>query len=202
MKDLGFHQIGFALPSKEGGLGGQLSYFGNTGYQELSVLAAYGRRLGERLDVGILFSHFRLGIAGTESASATTAGLGLRMHVSGSLVAGIQVFNPMQVTLQPEGSRLPAQYAAGLGWEVSPQLLIGMELFKIGSSPPGLGGGIRYHPHQGISAQCGLESGTGSPYISAGIALANFELTTSGSLHPQLGLTPALQLTYRPLKSE
>src|SRR5687768_2186571 len=77
LKDLGLHQLSVALPVTSGGLGGLLSYFGNAAYQEVGMAAAYGRRLGERLDVGLVVSHFRVRVARGEGASATTAGLGL-----------------------------------------------------------------------------------------------------------------------------
>ena len=55
---------------------------------------------------------------------------------------------------------------------------------------------IKYQLYNQLAARCGFTTGSSAFYVSAGYRLRYFQLDVVGSVHPQLGFTPGLLLTF------
>ena len=117
LQELSSYSFAAALPTTSGNFGLRGDYYGGSLYNESSLGLAYGRRLGERIDVGVQF-HYHSQMASTYgSATTVTFDAGTIIHLAEGLQTGLHVYNPVGMKLGKRGEeKLPAVYAAGLGY--------------------------------------------------------------------------------------
>jgi hypothetical protein len=121
---------------------------------------------------------------------------GLLLHFSKAFHAGFQLSNPMGVVLHKWDRKLPAVYTMGVGYQPSPQVAVTAELLKTAELPVMVQGGLEYRFASTFWAKAGINSGTAAFFIAAGIQLKDFSIEVAGSVHPHLGLSPGLLLSY------
>lgn len=199
LKDLSSYSAAVVLPAGAGNFGLKGNYFGGQLYNEALLGLAYARELGSKVAVGIQFNYVSLTAAGYGSASAVNVDAGAIIHLSPQLAAGVQVYNPVGTTWAKEGvERLPAVYTAGIGYDVSKQVFIGLEAEKTDGLPFGINAGLQYAVAANLIARAGVRSATSVYYLGFGVQLKHFRLDATASIHPYLGTTPGLLLLYSP----
>jgi hypothetical protein len=95
---------------------------------------------------------------------------------------------------------LPAVYAAGIGYDASPQFFIGAEVQKTEDKPLTVNAGMQYVFADNLIARGGISSATSVYYIGFGVKLKSIRVDVTASFHPYLGVTPGLLLVYAPLQ--
>ncbi|HKB46003.1 MAG TPA: hypothetical protein VKC90_16515, partial [Chitinophagaceae bacterium] len=70
------------LPTSTGNFGLKTNYYGFSDYNETQLGLAYGRKLGNKVDIGAQFNYHGIRIAGYGNASAISFELGAVMHIS------------------------------------------------------------------------------------------------------------------------
>lgn len=190
------YQVALVQPAGAGAFGMQLVYAGDADFSTSKLGFAYGRRLSKTLDVGVQFDYLNNRIRGYGSAAQVSIEGGMICHFSEAVHAGFQVCNPVGVTLPKYGQKTPAVYTAGVSYHPSEQVAITTELIKTTRLPLAVQSGLQYSFLPTLWAKAGINSGAASFFIDAGVQLTYFSVELIGSVHPQLGLSPALMLIY------
>lgn len=203
LKELSFYSLALGLPTSHGNFGFKADYFGDATNNESGLGISYGRKLGERIDLGVQFNYYNHKIAGYGSASAINAEGGLILHLTEGLNFGIHIYNPTGVKIgKIAEERLPAAYSAGFGYELSKKFYIGFEVEKIEDQPVNINVGLQYYFQEKMIASAGITSASSSYFLGFGVWLKSFQLNAVATVHPQLGITPGLLLLFKKEKSE
>ena len=105
-----------AVPTKFGNFGIQVNYAGFVNFNEQKAGLAYGRSLGNKIDIGIQFNYYNYKIPSYQNAASINFEAGAIVHFSDKLNAGIHVYNPVIGTLGKTNEKLAAVYKFGLGY--------------------------------------------------------------------------------------
>ena len=95
LSELNNFQAAIGLPITSGNFGLKAGYYGFSDYNETQIGLAYGRSLGSKVDIGVVFNYQGIRIAGYGSSSAISFELGTVLHITDKLHTGIQVDNPV-----------------------------------------------------------------------------------------------------------
>jgi hypothetical protein len=203
LQELNLFSAAIALPTQSGNFGLQLYRFGNTSYNEMQAGFAYGRKLGEYVDVGVQFNYYTLQIAGYGNAAAVNFDAGAIFHFTDQLHGGIHVSNPTSSKLgKDKTENLPGVYGAGLGYVASEDFFISAEIEKTESSPLNVNAAIQYKFADRFLARGGVATASSIFFFGLGFTMQNFRLDATASVHPQLGVTPGLLLIYTKPKKD
>lgn len=198
LQELTSYSFAAALPISSGSFGLRGDVFGNARLRETALALGYGRKLGEKLDVGVAFDYLSLNASGYGAASVLTFDAGFIIHLTEAFQTGFHTYNPVGLTVGKTGERLPALYAVGLGYDVSPQLFFGAEAVKTEDAPLNVNAGLQYVFANKLMARGGISSATMACYLGFGVQLKSMRLDATASFHPYLGVTPGLLLIYTP----
>ena len=197
MRELSSFNAALVLPTTSGNFRWKGDYFGNPSYNESSAGLAYARELGSKVALGIQFNYFSLKTAGYGKASTVGFDAGVLLQLTPMLSAGLQASNPVGVSWgKNDVERIPAVYTLGLGYDVSPQVFIGVEAEKTADQPVSINAGLHYVVAEKLIARTGVRSATGLYYLGLGFQLKTFRIDATVSVHPYLGTTPGLLLLY------
>lgn len=199
LKALSQYTAAVVVPTNSGSFGFKADYFGETAFNESALGLAYGRSLGSKLALGLQFNYLSVNTSGYGGASLVSFAVGGLVHLTPQLNAGLQAYNPVGKSWGKEGlEKLPAAYSVGLGYDVSPQVFLGVEIEKLEDQPVGVNFGLHYTVAEKVLARAGIQSASSSYYLGGGVRFNRFRVDVTASLHPYLGLTPGLLLLYLP----
>lgn len=199
LKELSQYTATVSIPTTSGNFGIRADHFGDLSYNESGIGLAYGRKLGEKIDIGVQFNYYNFKTQGYGSASSINAEGGVLFHLTESFNIGFHMYNPSGNQLgKKAGENLPSIYAAGFGYDVSSKVFIGASIEKQEDQPLNLNAGMHYYFGDKLSACGGIGSATSSYYIGFGVVLKTLQLNVLASMHPQLGVTPGLLLIFNP----
>jgi hypothetical protein len=197
LNELSFYQLAVAVPTATGHFGVQAATFGGEGYNESKVGLAYARSLGKAVSIGVQFNYFHYRMGGYGTAGAVNFEAGVLFNLSDQLKAGFHVYNPTRAALGKwEDERLPVVFTTGFGYEFSKKFLLAAEIIKEEAQPLNVHTGMQYQLTDQLVAKGGFATGPSAFYISAGYRLRLFQLEVVTSVHPQLGITPGIMLTF------
>lgn len=197
LEALSSYSATIVLPTTSGNFGWNGEYAGRQLYNESTLGLAYARELGSKVSLGVQFNYHSLQAAGYGSASTLSFDAGALFHIAPQLSAGMQVVNPIGASWSKEAAeRLPAVYSAGLGYDVSEQVFVGVEAEKTEDIPVSINAGFHYGIAKKFIARAGIRSAAATYYLGFGVQLSRFRLDVTASVHPYLGVTPGLLLLY------
>jgi hypothetical protein len=192
-----------ALTTSTGNFGLKTNYYGFSDYNETQLGFAYGRNLGNKIDIGAQFNYHGIRIAGYGSASAISFELGAIMHVSDKLHAGVHVANPAGGKFgKDQQEKLSSVYTIGLGYDASEKFFISVEIEKEEDQPVNVNAGMQYKFLPQLLARIGMSTATSSAWFGLGLNIKSFRIDVTTSYHPQLGITPGLMLLFNFNKKE
>lgn len=202
LKELNLYQIAFCLPLHSGGLGLSAGYSGYNDYNESRVGLGYGKTLG-KIDMGIQFNYYSLRIAGYGAMGVVNFEVGTIFHISEQVHAGLHVFNPTGSKFgRGNLEKLSSKYTAGLGYEPSEKVYLGVEIIKEENKAVNINTGIQYAFARKVFARIGLYTESGNLYFGIGLKWARIHIEVTTSFHPQLGCTPGLMLVFEGKRKE
>lgn len=202
LKEMSLYSGAVVLPTASGNFGLKGDYFGDASFNETGLGLAYGRKLGDKISVGVQFNYYSFKTAGYGSASAVNAEGGIIIQLADALNVGMHIYNPTGVAVGKTGEeKLPSIYAAGFGYDVSKKFFIGAEIEKMEGRPVNVHTGLQYYFDEKLFASAGISPATSIYYMGFGVLLKNMQLTAVASVHPQLGFTPGLQLLFNGTKT-
>lgn len=203
LTELNFYTAAVVVPTTQGNFGVEANYFGFSSYNESEIGLAYGRKLGDKVDLGVKFNYYAMRTAGYGSAGTINFEGGIIMHLTNKLNAGLHIYNPVGGKFSGKiDEELSSQYTFGLGYEVSERFFISGEVFKEENIPVNLLAGFQYNLDKQFFVRAGLASANGNSYAGAGIKWKSLRLDVSASYHQQLGFTPGLMLIIKPKTTE
>jgi len=182
------------LTTTSGNFGIKANYFGFSDYNETQLGLAYGRKLGNKVDIGVQFNYNRISISsGYGNASAISFELGTILHLTEKINAGFHVNNPVGGKFgKNQEEKLSSVYAFGLGYEASEKFFISAEIEKEEDRPVNVNAGFQYKFIQQLLVRAGISTATSAVWIGAGITLKSFRVDITTSYNEQLGISPGL----------
>lgn len=198
LSELGDYAIAGNLHAGPGTFGLALLYTGDAAYKEMQAGLAYGRKLGTGISLGVQLNYSSTGVAaGYGKYSAMHGAVGLIMHITPQLHAGIHVSGlsapgKNKQTVQPSPS-----FKIGAGFEPSSGLLITATINKKMYEPVHMSAAVQYLPVKRLLIRLGLESQTASWFTGAGFYKGNIRIDVFAYYHPQLGFTPGMSLIFQ-----
>jgi hypothetical protein len=195
--ELGYVAGTLSFPAISGGIGILLQYFGFSAYNESNLGISYGRRLGKWADIGVQFNYICLNSLGYGSAFSINAELGIILHLSDQLHAGISVYNPGgSLWNRASNEKLAASFKTGCGYVISNEFYLELDLIKEEDQPTDIQAAIRCQFVNEFFGTLGIEANDFSPFGGAGWGWKKMRIYISVSHHPQLGFTPGLSLQF------
>ena len=184
-----------AFKTKLGNFGVQANYAGFSNFNENKIGLAYGRSLGDKVDIGVQFNYYGYRIPSYNNGSVVNFEAGAIVHLSDNLNMGIHAYNPVGGTFNKDGQeKLASAYKLGLGYDASENFYVSTELIKEENKPLNVIGGVQYHFAKQFFARAGFLSETGSGFAGFGVGFSNLRLDVATSYHPQLGFSPGILL--------
>lgn len=198
LNSMGFISLMLAVPAFSGGFGFQFDYFGFGDYNESEAGLAYGRKLGENVNIGAKFNYYMLQVNGYGKASTMNVEMGCTWALTPQVRTGLHVCNPVARNLKGDlKGKLPLVFKTGFGFEPSEQLLTGIEAIKEEDSNVNIKAVIQYRIANEIMLRASVATGIESSCIAIGYAKENFRLELAFAYHQQLGFTPGLLMAYK-----
>ncbi len=195
LKDLSYYNLVFVLPTSSGNFGLEAAYAGTVNYNETSAGIAYGRGLGDKIDLGVQFNYYTVKIAGYGNAGTVNVEAGAIVHLTEKLQAGMHVYNPVGGKMgQYQEEKLAFIYTAGFGYDASDKFYIGAAVEKEENQPADVISGFQYQFSPRINIKGGVGTATPEFWFGAGFWVSSIRLDVQASYHPQLGITPGLSL--------
>jgi hypothetical protein len=128
LSELNNYSVAIALPTSSGNFGLKTNYYGFSDYNETQLGLAYGRKIGNKIDIGAQFNYHSIRIAGYGNASTISFELGTVMHVTDRLHAGVHVANPVGGKFgKDQQEKLSSVYTIGLGYDASEKFFIALK---------------------------------------------------------------------------
>lgn len=198
LKDLNLFGMGVAIPTqKTGTFAIGASYFGSANYNESQIALGYGRKLFEKLSIGVSLDFFNLSIAEYGSQVALTFGIGLQYHINDFIKVGGRVHNPMRIaTTEFEEDNLPTLVNFGLAFSPSDKVSVFAEAEKNIHEKAIIKVGIEYHPIDILYVRVGSSSNPSNLSFGVGLDVKVAQIDFASSFHPTLGYTPQISITY------
>jgi hypothetical protein len=188
LNELALYNGAVTIPTRSGTFGFSGSYFGSSLNNELQAGIAYGRKLSDKISIGAGFNYFTVAVQGYGTAAAYNFEGGILFHA----------YNPTSSPLgKGENEFLPSIYTVGLGYEPSDKFFIAASVQKVEEEELDFNAGVAYKFDKKLLARAGFASASSSYYLGLGFQLTAFRLDAIATVHPQLGVTPGLQLLFQ-----
>ncbi len=191
-----------AVPSSLGNFGVSLKYLGYKNFNESQVGLAYGRSLGNKVDVGIQFNYYGYRVPSYNSDAAVNIEIGTIVHLTEKLNAGVHVYNPIGGKFSKTDEKITSAYKFGLGYDASERFFVSGEIVKEENFPVNVNAGFQYRFAKAFFARGGIATATAVGYAGFGVSWNNLRLDVSGSFHPKLGISPGILLIMNLGKKE
>jgi hypothetical protein len=197
LNGLNNYTAAIGLPTQSGNFGLKAGYYGSSDYNESQLGLAYGRKLGNKIDIGAQFNYNGIQIAGYGSAAAISFEFGTVLHLSEKLHAGIHVNNPVGGKFgKAQQEKLSSVYTAGFGYEASDKFFVSTEIIKEEDQPVNVNAGMQYKLIPQLLARVGMSTATSTGWMGFGLSWRSFRVDVTAAYHPQLGITPGLLLLF------
>jgi hypothetical protein len=195
LKELGLYNAAVAVPTHSGNFGLDARYYGFADYNETQLGLAYGRSVGNKIDVGVQFNYYSVRIAGYGNVSTVNFEIGTIFHLTDKLNAGLHAYNPVGGKLgKVQEEKLASLYSVGIGYEASEKIFLSAEIEKQEDEPVNVNAGLQYKFLRQLLARAGVSTATSSMYLGIGFGWKSIRMDAMASYHPQLGVTPGLLL--------
>lgn len=199
LKALSMHTATLVLPVSSGTFACSLQQAGYSAYRQQQAGIAYGRKLGNKLSIGMQVDYLSKVIQQYGRTDAVTFELGCLLHITPQLHVGLHTFNPVPHKLSDEP--LPVIYTAGAGYEVSDNFLISISVMQEDDATPVAKFMCEYRIIPQLSLQLGLSPDPQFSSAAAGFTLRTMRIFLSATYHPQLGFTPNTSIVWQLKKS-
>jgi hypothetical protein len=200
LKDLNTGAAAVAFPIKKMGVLA-VSYVqtGNKLYKESKYGFAYARAFGENISIGIQLNYQRvfIGEGYNQRKGFFTGEVGLQAKVLKNLTLGAHVYNPTLTKMTDyNNERIPVIFKLGMLYKFSEKVFIAVEGEKDLDYKPYMKFGIEYAPIKQIYIRTGISTNPFQNGIGVGLNLGGLKIDVSSTIHPQLGVSPQMGLSY------
>jgi len=197
LKELDNYQIIYAMPFKNAGVSLRYNFSGRGAFQDHEVAINYGKQLGTGFRLGVDIFNYRQRIEGYSAIQRWGYALGCIAELDDEWTVGFTAQNLFLENRNPwQAPMLYPVLRFGIGFQVSEPLLWELNIEKILDQPVNLVSSFHYLLVPGIFARFGFQTAKSSLTTGASFAFNNFRLDILTSVHPRLGLSPAVALVF------
>lgn len=197
--DLSNTAIQVVLPSEKGNFGFDFNRSGAAGLASSVAGIAYGKKLHDKMSMGVQLQYHWLKVNGYGSVGAAIAAVGALFQFTEKVHGGIHLYNPLQAgSFKSQDLYLPAVYSLGLGYDVSELFFVTATLQKTKGEAVQLIAALHYNVAKNIFFRGGITTGNSSFYMGSAFQLHKFRIDATASFHPYLGVTPGLVFIVQP----
>lgn len=185
------------MPISLGTFGLQTMYNGYQLFNETQIGLGYGRSLSKSIDVGVKFNYYHFNMPTLATASTVYFEAGILLHLNEKLHAGLNIVNPVGGMLNKTvQEKIASVYRAGFGYELSEIFMLNAELIKIENQPLSVNTSFQYQPLKQFLIRAGIQTAGTVSLLGIGWKMGGFRFDLSATIHPQLGISPMVQLLF------
>lgn len=177
------------------------SQFGYSHYQEFMLGMGWGRNFSNKFSMGVQFNYFTNYFEASNTyRAALLAQFGLLMQLRPDFNLGFSCFNPFQSNIKTEfvEQRLPSIFSIGGEYFFCSELVYRAQIDKELSSNYRIASGFEYTMIQSVIVKLGAyHSDFLVPCLGLGLNTSAFGLSLNAEMHPLLGISPNLALSYQ-----
>lgn len=197
LSELSHYTAVLGLPTRSGNFGIKGVYYGFSDYNETQLGLAYGRKLGDKIDLGVQFNYNNIRVGGYGNAAAISFESGAIFHLTDKLHAGLHINNPVGGRFgKDQEEKLSSIYTFGMGYEASDKFFVSTEIIKEEDQPVNVNTGVQYKFLPQLLARTGISTATSTAWMGFGFSWRLLRLDATAAYHPQLGITPGLLLLF------
>lgn len=197
LSELNNYTATIGLTTNSGNFGVKANYSGFSDYNETQLGLAYGRKMGNKVDIGAQINYQSIRINSYGNASAVSFELGTILHLTDKLHAGLHATNPVGGKFgKDQQEKLSSVYSFGIGYEASDKFLVSAEIQKEEDQPVNVNAGVQYKFIPQLLVRAGMSSATSAAWLGLGLTIKSFRLDVTTSYHPQLGITPGVLMLF------
>ena len=194
--DLNQFSAGAAIPVKNGTFGLAVQYFGFESYNEQKIGIAYGRKLFDKVAIGVQIDYLNLRVPFYGNQGNVTAEIGLQLPINDKFLVGVHAFTPFTIAWSEEDF-VPTILATGITYQPSEKLSITAEVEKDIDFPVDFKFGIDYKIVELLSLRVGANTYPVQNSFGLGLNLKNLNIDVAMVYHQILGLTTGFSATYQ-----
>jgi hypothetical protein len=165
------------------------------GYSEQRLSAGYGRRLSEKIMIGLSADGLRRAAETYQPDFLISCTAGVLTHILPQLWLGCTVQNPFPQ--QSDGIWLPVVFRTGATWKPGDTFLFSIETQKIAGKPASVQSGMEYRPQSRFALRAGVRTGGGAR-LSFGTACSmknGLTFHAATEWRADLGITPTFMIS-------
>lgn len=197
LSELNNYTATIGLTTNSGNFGVKANYSGFSDYNETQLGLAYGRKMGNKVDIGAQINYQSIRINSYGNASAVSFELGTILHLTDKLHAGLHATNPVGGKFgKDQQEKLSSVYSFGIGYEASDKFLVSAEIQKEEDQAVNVNAGLQYKFIPQLLVRAGMSSATSAAWLGLGLTIKSFRLDVTTSYHPQLGITPGVLMLF------
>jgi hypothetical protein len=190
----------FAVPVKSTVIAINYRYFGFSKYNESKFGLAVGKKLGEKIALGVQMDYFHTHFAGDYGNFGVLCGeIGLLCEPVKNLTVGAHLFNISRSKQKANpDERVPTVMRFGLSYSIRDQAIISVETEKDSRMDAVFKGGLEYNLIGKLFLRCGVSTGHLYQYaFGLGYSWKSFTIDVAFSHHQVLGYNPHISLTAK-----
>jgi hypothetical protein len=199
LKELNYSTLTVALPFRRYTPALGIHHFGYAAYRELSVNLALASHFQHKIYYGITCRYLALAIKNYGSAATLSLDLGFILQTSPTFALGLVLKNWNRPQIESE--RLPQIISSGLAVIPFPDLILTFDIYKDIHFPLDTRAGIEYQLFRILSVRAGLASEPARFCLGWGIQIQNWHFDYAYRMHPILGGTHQLSLSFASSKN-
>lgn len=197
LSELNSYTATVGLTTNSGNFGVKANYSGFSDYNETQLGLAYGRKMGNKVDIGAQVNYHSIRINSYGNASAVSFELGTVLHLTDKLHAGLHATNPAGGKFgKDQQEKLSSVYSFGIGYDASEKFIVSAEIQKEEDQPVNVNAGLQYKFIPQLLVRAGMSSATSAAWLGLGLTIKSFRLDVTTSYHPQLGITPGVLMLF------
>lgn len=187
----------FALDDKSS-VGIQVEHFGFEQFRQQAFAGSYGRKLSDKVSLGIRFSFLLIAQEEQESASSISGAIGILYHINDQVAIGAEV-NPFSSGFENDVT-LPLAQKLGFSYRPSDIVSVNGEVSYVSSLPNNIsvGVGVTYDIFETVNLALGYRSNPDIFSFGIGWQVSDgLMINLSSSFHQRLGASPMGGFLYR-----
>jgi hypothetical protein len=188
------------LPALTGVFGLNIAYMGFETYGETRIGMGYGKKLAEKLSLGIQFNYHLLSFdTGYANSGTFTGEIGLFATPLDNLFIGAHVFNPTLAKLSSDYEEpVPVYFEIGAGYLIAGKLMLTAEIYKEKEKEMSPRFGLDYSLIKIMSLRSGISLKPMELCFGVGwFVKKRLNLDLAFYHHELLGFNPQISLAYR-----
>ncbi|MEO5683675.1 MAG: hypothetical protein ABIQ88_13590 [Chitinophagaceae bacterium] len=197
LKEISNYAAAIAMPTRLGGFGISARYFGGQQFNASQIGLGYGKKLHDKIDIGVQFNYNMMSLPGYGSSNTINFEAGTILHVTEQLHIGVHVYNPVGGKYgKLKSEKIASVYSTGVGYEASDKLFISSDISKEEDQPLNINVSLQYIFAESFFTRLGVASSTGSYFFGCGVKWKTCRLDAAAAWHAQLGFTPGIMLLF------